>query len=201
MSGEFMRSQTGGSEADSEFGRGGVMVGRVVRNCDDVRQGRIQVRLPWRGGIEIWARVATHDKGSYFIPQVDEEVLVALHQTDGNEAFVLGQVWNDANLPPRQGDQDPVNQRVLRTPWGHELAFNQTDKSVVITTDTGQHVSLKPDSVEIGVDNKNTAVISFDGKGNVTITAKQAINLKAQSIKLDATSIQIGDSTSTINIG
>jgi len=200
MSGEFMNGQTAPPKAESE--RGGVMVGRVIRNCDDVRLGRVQVRLAWRGGIEIWARVATQDKGAYFIPQVDEEVLVAFHQGDGDEAYVLGQVWNDNNRPPRQGDQDPVNKRVLSTPWGHEIAFDQSEKSVVITTDTGQHVTLKPDTVEIGVDNKSSAVISLDGKGNLTITAKQDITMKAKTIKLDATNIQVGDgSTSSINIG
>jgi phage baseplate assembly protein V len=200
MSGEFLNAQAR-PEAESESERGGVMVGHVIRNCDDVRQGRVQVRLAWRGGIEIWARVAAQDKGAYFIPQVGEEVVVAFHQGDGNEAYVLGQVWNDKNRPPRQGDEDPVNKRVLSTPWGHEIAFDQTEKSVIIKTDTGQHLTLKPDSVEIGVDDKNSAVISLDGKGNLTITAKQTITMKAQTIKLDASSIEVGDGKSTINIG
>lgn len=181
-----MNAQTGRPASESESERGGVMVGQVIGNCDEIGLGRVQVRLAWRGGIEIWARVATQDNGTYFIPQVGDEVLIAFHQGDGNEAYVLGRVWNDANRPPRQGLQDPVTQRVLRTPWGHEIAFNQTEMSVVITTDSGQHVTLKPDGVEIAADDSGTAVVRLDTAGNVSIRAATKISFSAPEIELQA---------------
>lgn len=194
MSGEFLKAQTAprGSEADD--GLSGVMVGRVIHNCDHKLLGRVQVRLAARGGIEIWARVVLLDTGAYFIPQEGDQVLVAFHQGDGNEAFVVGRLWNENKKPPLQGEEDPKTKRVIRTPGEHEIAFDDTAQSVVITTKAGQHVTLKQGTVEIGVDNKDSAVISLDSKGNLKITANNEITLSAPTITL-------GDSKTHINIG
>jgi len=158
----------------------------------------VKVRLAARGGIEIWARVALPDTGVYFIPQVGEEVLVAFHQGDGNEAYVMGRLWNDTKLPPRQGVQDPVTQRVIRTPVGHEIAFDDMEQSVVITTQAGQHIELKPDGIKVGVDNNGTAMISLDTAGNLEITAMTAITMKAPTITLDATNLKLGSASSAL---
>ncbi|OGW35951.1 MAG: hypothetical protein A2010_09830 [Nitrospirae bacterium GWD2_57_9] len=203
MSGEFLKAQAGPQGSGADEGLSGVMIGRVIRNCDQKLLGRVQVRLAARGGKELWAKVALTDTGVYFIPQVGDQVLVAFHQGDDNEAYIMGRLWNDNKLPPRQGDQDPVNQRVIRTPGEHEIAFDDKEQSVVITTKAGQHVKLKKDTVEIGVDNKSSAMIKLDGEGNITFTAKKGITLDAPTITLKATSkIQVGDaSTPQISIG
>ena len=130
------------------------MAGKVIRNCDQTKIGRVQVRLAARGGKEIWARVVAPDTGVYFVPQVNDEVLVGFHQGDGNEAYVMGRLWNDTKLPPRQGEGDPVTKRVIRTPKELEISFDDTEQTIVIKTKSGQHVTLKPGSVEIGVDDK-----------------------------------------------
>ena len=201
MSGEFLKSQT--SPKDSEDGneKSGLMAGKVIRNCDKTRIGRVQVRLAARGGMEIWARVVLPDTGVYFIPQVNDEVLVGFHQGDGNEAYVIGRLWNDNKRPPRLGEDDPVTKRVILTPQKLEIAFDDKELSIVITTEAGQHITLKPGSVEIGVDDKSSAVIKLDGKGSLNIEAKTSITLKAQTIKLEATNIQVGDSSTQIKIG
>ena len=201
MSGEFLKSQTNPKDSEDGSEKSGLMAGKVIRNCDKTRIGRVQVRLAARGGMEIWARVVLPDTGVYFIPQVNDEVLVGFHQGDGNEAYVMGRLWNDNTRPPRLGDDDPVTKRVIRTPEGHEIAFDDKEQSVVITTKDGQHITLKPGSVEIGVDKESSAVIKLDGKGSLNIEAKTSITLKAQTIKLDATNIQVGDSSTQIKIG
>ena len=201
MSGEFLKSQTNPKDSEDGSEKSGLMAGKVIRNCDKTRIGRVQVRLAARGGMEIWARVVLPDTGVYFIPQVNDEVLVGFHQGDGNEAYVMGRLWNDNTRPPRLGDDDPVTKRVIRTPEGHEIAFDDKEQSVVITTKDGQHITLKPGSVEIGVDKESSAVIKLDGKGSLNIEAKTSITLKAQTIKLDATNIQVGDFSTQITIG
>ncbi len=169
MSGEFLEAQAGSRDAADAHERLGLMAGKVIRNCDHTRAGRVQVRLTALRGIEIWARVIVPDTGVYFIPQVNDEVLVGFHNGDANEAYVLGRMWNDVSPPPRQEDRDPVTQRVIRTPWGHEIAFDQTEKSLVIKTGSGPHVTLKADSVEIGADDKNSATLTLDASGRLTV--------------------------------
>jgi uncharacterized protein involved in type VI secretion and phage assembly len=201
MSGEFLKSQTGLKDSESGDEKSGLMAGKVIRNCDQTKVGRVKVRLAARGGMEIWARVVVPDTGVYFVPQVNDEVLVAFHQGDGNEAYVMGRLWNDTKLPPRQGEGDPVTKRVIRTPKELEISFDDTEQSVVIKTKSGRNVTLKPDGIEIGVDDKSSAVIKLDGAGNLEISAKMNITLKAQMIKLEATNIQVGGASSQINIG
>ena len=116
MSGEFLKAQTELKDSESKEEKSGLMAGKVIRNCDQTKMGRVKVRLAARGGREIWARVVAPDTGVYFVPQVNDEVLVAFHQGDGNEAFVMGRLWNDTKLPPRQGEGDPVTKRVILTP-------------------------------------------------------------------------------------
>lgn len=202
MSGEFMQAQASPKDAEEGREKSGFIAGKVIGNCDKSQKGRVLVRIAARGGMEIWARVVVPDTGVYFVPQVDDEVLVAFHQGDGNEAYIMGRLWNDKKLPPRQGEQDPVINRVIRTPLGHEIAFDDKAQSIVITTNSGQHVTLKQESIEIGVDDKNSAVIRLDATGSLNIQAKTSISLKAPTITLDATNLKLGSASSAqIEIG
>jgi uncharacterized protein involved in type VI secretion and phage assembly len=201
MSGEFLKAQTELNDSESKEEKSGLMAGKVIRNCDQTKMGRVKVRLAARGGREIWARVVAPDTGVYFAPQVNDEVLVAFHQGDGNEAFVMGRLWNDTKLPPRQGEGDPVAKRVILTPKELEVAFDDTEQSIVIKTKAGRHVTIKPNGIEIGMDDKGTATISLTSNGTLEIAATTSITLKAQTIKLDATNIQVGGASSQISIG
>lgn len=184
MSGEFIQFQTGPQAPGPDPGLSGIMVGRVVTNCDLKRLGRVQVRLAARGGIEMWVRVALLNTGAYFIPQQGDEVLVAF-QSDGNEGYIIGRLWNENKKPPRSGDGDPTNQRVLRTPSGHEIAFDEEEKSLVITTSAGQYIEMRPGGIKVVADKQG---------GNIT--------LEASAIELRASKLTLGNAeTKSINIG
>lgn len=203
MSGEFLQSQASQLASGPDSGLSGVMVGHVIANCDKKHQGRVQVRLAVRGGIELWARIALFDNGGYFIPKIGTEVLVSFNQGDGNDAYVIGGLWNEKNPPPRSKEGDPDTQRVIRTPAGHEIAFDETNQSVVIKTAKGQQIEMKPEGIKIAFDDKNTSTIQLESNGNMTITATGNLTLKAATIKLDATNnLTInGNSGVTINGG
>lgn len=184
MSSEFLKSQANPNDPEEGDKYSGFMRGKVIRNCDLTQKGRVKVRLSARGGMEVWAKVLLPDTGVYFIPQVGDEVMVGFHQGDGNEAFIMGSLWNDKKPPP--GD-DPVMKRVIRTPSGHEISFDDKAFSVVITTQAGQHLTLKPDGIEIGADDKGNAVITLDKSGNISIKAAAKISFSAPEIELNAT--------------
>lgn len=146
--------------------------------------------------------MATPDTGLYFMPQVNEEVVVAFHQGDGNEAFVMGRAWNDNKQPPRRGEGDPDTKRAIVTPKELEVSFDDTELSIVIKTKSGRHVTLSQKGVEIAVDDNRTAKISLSSEGALEITATTSITLKAQTIKLDASTLTLGDASSaSISIG
>ena len=94
-------------------GWGGIWYGVAPATVTDISdpdgQGRVQVTLPWcpdsgGGRYEAWARIATlfagSDRGSWFIPDVGDEVLVAFEHGDPARPYVLGGLWNGSDSPP-----------------------------------------------------------------------------------------------------
>ncbi len=200
MAGEFLDSQSQPfNESNSD--KSGLVSGKVIRNCDQTQKGRVLVRLTAQQGKEVWARVVVPDTGLYFIPQVNEEVLIGFQQGDVTEAFVMGRLWNDKSLPPKQGPGDPATKRVIQTPARHDITFDDQAKTLVIKTADGQQISLNPNGIELRSDSKNGAVITLDKSGNITIETTQKMSFKAATIDLTAPNIKIGDLTSNINIG
>lgn len=118
----------------------GVAVGKVIDNTDAMSMGRVQVQLPWLPDIQPWARVAVpmagQNRGTYFIPQVDDEVLVAFHHGDIREPFVIGSLWNGQDQPPATDLTDPVTKRLIRSPQGLLLEFDDSKMTVTITIKT-----------------------------------------------------------------
>ena len=157
----------------------GVAVAEVVDNFDDAHQARVQLRLPWLPGYLPWARVAVPSagdkRGVFFIPQVGDEVLVAFNQGDVREPFVIGSLWNGKDAPPAD---DAQAKRVVRTPAGHEIEFDDVFKSIVITSCGGQKVTLDDDGIVLD---------SGKGKVKLTLSAKGEVTLEAKSISLEAT--------------
>jgi uncharacterized protein involved in type VI secretion and phage assembly len=87
----------------------GVCPAQVTDIKDPDNQGRVQVALPWSpdSGSErytAWARLATlmagNNRGSWWIPDVDDEVLVAFEHGDVRRPYVVGALWNGSDAPP-----------------------------------------------------------------------------------------------------
>src|ERR1051326_5771911 len=109
----------------------GVTVGVVTDVDDDEHLARVRVRLPYIGGEARtgWARLATAwagpNRGTYFVPEVDDEVLVAFQHGDLRFPYVIGCLWSQQAPPPLP---DPAaHQRVLRSRSGHQVLFDDTD--------------------------------------------------------------------------
>jgi phage baseplate assembly protein V len=177
----------------------GVAVAEVINNLDETNLARVQVRLPWLPGIEPWARVAAGSggsgRGTYFIPQVGEEVLVAFQHGDVRDVYILGSLWNGTDRPPSKSMLDPVNRRVIRTPAGHEIELDDQAMSVTVKTATGQTIILDPDKIEVATAD-GTAKMVLEASGSVSVEADVQIQLKAPSITLDADTVEIKGSAS-----
>ena len=140
-------------------------------------------------------------RGMYFIPQVDDEVLVAFGHGDVSEPYVLGSLWSPVDKPPATGDQDPVNHRIIRTPKGHVLDFDDDEESVTLTTSKGHTITVAPDEITVEMSG-GTSVMTLGEDGSVSITADQSIELNAPQITLSGQAISInGDATVQIQGG
>ncbi len=101
----------------------GVVLGKVKSNDDPNGQGRVQVSLPWLGGSNdnYWAPVATmmsgNGRGSWFMPEVGDEVLLAFDHGDSGHPYVVGFLWNGQDTPPTTD----THLRTLHSVNGHEV--------------------------------------------------------------------------------
>lgn len=105
----------------------GVVVGIVKDLNDTSGHGRIKVEFPWLGGQRsAWAPIAVSlagkRRGAFFMPEVDDEALVAFEQGDFDHPFIIGFLWNGVDKPPDDGIDTKV--RRLRTVSGHIVEFD-----------------------------------------------------------------------------
>lgn len=191
--------QTPEFDAESRAGRiYGVVVGVVTNNQDPEKMGRVKLRFPWLNETDEsnWARVATMmagpDRGTWFLPEVDDEVLVAFGHGDVRFPYVVGSLWNGVDAPPRDNGDGQNNERVIRTRLGHELVFGDEDGKgkVEIKTKAGHQLLLDDTSGSekiTVVDKSGNNKIELDTAANsVAVTGQTKISLKAQTIEITA---------------
>jgi len=182
----------------------GVFPALVLDIKDPDGQGRVKVTLPWSpdaqgGRYEAWARLATlfggNNRGSWFVPDVDDEVLVAFEQGDARRPYVLGGLWNGRDQPPESMDKAGNNdKKVLRSRNGVKVTLDDQDgqEKLILETPGGQKITLKdgPGAVEI-IDSKGNSVklesagITITAVAKVTVNASQ-VNVSAGLVKVDA---------------
>jgi uncharacterized protein involved in type VI secretion and phage assembly len=168
----------------------GVYPATVTAIKDAEHPGAVKVTLPWSpdtgsGRYEAWARVATlmggNNRGSWFIPDINDEVLVAFQGGDPRQPFVLGGLWNGQDKPPEAMDGAGKNYRkVLRSRNGVKITLDDTDgkEQLILETPGQQTVTLSdgPSSIQIADSNGNS--LKMDANGITIITSGQ-LNIQA----------------------
>jgi uncharacterized protein involved in type VI secretion and phage assembly len=164
---------------------------------DPDSQGRVKITLPWSpdsgsAKYETWARLATmmagDNRGSWFVPDVNDEVLVAFEGGDPARPYVIGALWNGSDKPPAQMDGSGKNdKKVLRSRNGVKVTLDDSDgrESLVLETPGGQKATFKdgPGAVEIVDSNGNSIKLETSG---VTITASAKVTINASTMAISA---------------
>jgi len=172
----------------------GVTVGVVTNNQDPDGLGRIKVKLPWLSDQDEshWARVlapmAGNDRGLYFLPEVDDEVLVAFEHGQAEFPYVLGALWNGKDKPPESNDDGSNNLRTIKSRSGHIIRLDDTDGSekIEILDKSGKNsivISTADNTITLAAD----ADITIEsGSGKLTLSGK-GIEIKSQAeVKIEA---------------
>jgi uncharacterized protein involved in type VI secretion and phage assembly len=163
----------------------GVVIGLVTDVDDPQGLGRIRVEFPWLGeGFKSnWARIANTlagaERGTWFLPEVGDEALLAFEMDDFRRPYVLGFLWNGVDAPP---STEP-SERIIKTVSGHKLTFNDASGSESITVEDGSGVNkivLDKDGIRIET-TKDFSVTA----NKVVVEAKTTLELKATA-KLSA---------------
>jgi phage protein D/phage baseplate assembly protein gpV len=177
------RATGGGGSA----GSGGLLLGIVEDLDDDQGQGRVKVGFPWLApSLEpVWARLSTlsagADHGTWFVPDVGQEVLVGFIDHDSRFPVVLGALWNGKAAPPVRMDPKTNAVRSVVTPAGHRLSFDDSEKGRISLTTTGGHrIELDDGKGEIVlVEKSGGCSLSLSAKGVSIVAKKGDITLSA----------------------
>ena len=175
----------------------GVFPAIVVDIKDPDGQGRVKITLPWApdtngSRYEVWARLATmmagNNRGSWFIPDTNDEVLVAFEGGDPRRPYVIGALWNGSDSPPETMDGAGNNyKKVLRSRNGVKITLDDTDgrEQLILETPGGQKLTMKdgPGSVEIVDSNGNSVKLEPSG---ITITASAKVTINAAQVEVSA---------------
>ncbi|MGH9674206.1 MAG: phage baseplate assembly protein V, partial [Bryobacteraceae bacterium] len=188
--------------------RGGFAIapGIVLNNFDAMGEGRVQVRIPSVPALEPWARVvapgAGPSRGLFWIPQVDDEVLVGFAQNDVTSAYVLGGLWSTIDRPPALSPTDALNKRIVKTGvaggLGHEIEIDDVLQSIKITSSTQQKITIDPLSIKIETTGGVMSITLDQKSQTITLQSALKIALKATQISLEAAQIELKGATISI---
>jgi uncharacterized protein involved in type VI secretion and phage assembly len=129
-----------------------------------------------------------NNRGSWFVPDVNDEVLVSFEAGDVRRPFVLGSLWNGEDAPPETMDSAGTNDlKVLRSRNGVKVTLDDADgqEKFIVETPGGQKITMKdgPGSIEIVDSNGNSMKLESSG---ITITASAKVTVSASQVAVSA---------------
>ncbi|HVZ40991.1 MAG TPA: phage baseplate assembly protein V [Candidatus Kapabacteria bacterium] len=145
----------------------GVVIGTVKSLDDPDSLGRIQLTFPWMSddNESPWARVAVQmageGRGMWYMPELEDEVLVAFEHGDPQHPYVIGFLWNGKDKPPTTN----TRRRLIHSLNGHEIEIydpdpKDGDKGFIRIKDAhGNKIEL------------SNATLTIEGVGNLQINA------------------------------
>ena len=226
--------QIGGGNANT------MTVGIVTDNVHDKGDYRVKVKFPTlppshgSGQQEesFWCRIGTMGAGSggrgaFWLPEKEDEVLIAFINGDFNQGVIIGSLWNgmdkpafanlDAKSPTQrfnsdhadfrgQADAKKNDIRSFSSRAKHELIFNDNASNPRVTIESGQKHRIvlndagnQPTKIEI-YDGKEENYILIDTKNKkITIESKTGdILIKAkEKVRIEAKVIETESSKET----
>jgi type VI secretion system secreted protein VgrG len=186
---------------------------KVIDNNDPDGLGRVKVAFNWAGGNtkSDWMRLiqphAGAGKGFYFIPEIDEEVLVGFEGGSAERPYIMGANYNGSESSGYNTSGN--DQKVIHTRSGTKMIFNDAEGSVFIEDPSGNTWKMDGQG-NISVNSpKNFTVnagenVSITAGKNVTVSAGENIYNSAnkditQTAGHDISQTAAGDFTESAN--
>jgi phage protein D len=162
----------------------GLHVGIVKKlDADPSKKNRIQVMIPSlkSTGNGIWAMLghfhAGKNSGSFFVPELNSEVIIGFINDDPRFPVVLGSLYSKNNTTKEKFTKDNFIKSIV-TKAGTRLEFDDKDKTFKVITPKKNTIFISDKAKGVKIEDQNKNVITTSDKG-VTITSKKDIKLTA----------------------
>jgi uncharacterized protein involved in type VI secretion and phage assembly len=171
----------------------GIVIGVVTSLEDEENIGRVKVKYPnWEDQESDWARIAApmagNNRGAFFRPEKDDEVLVAFEQGDPRRPYIIGALWSKTDQPPTDdGKAKENNWRFIKSRSGHIIKLDDTkgqEKIEFIDKDGARRVVIDSANQKIQVicDTGDVEVQAASGKvlveaSEITLRANKQLTL------------------------
>jgi len=186
----------------------GVVVGIVTDNRDPHNMARVRVKFPWLSddNESWWARMAVPmagaGRGSYFLPEVDDEVLVAFEHGDVRSPYIVGALWNGKDSPPANNSDGKNNIRVIHSRSGHLVRLDDTDgdEKIEVIDKTGSNkITIKSSDNSMKLECRGD--MSLDCQGKMTLHATAGIEINSDAtVKINANATMDIESSAPMTI-
>lgn len=153
----------------------GIVTAKITKNNDPEGLGRVKVRYGWRYADEEsdWIRILTpmagKQMGVFYLPEIDDEVIVAFQNGDINSPIVLGMVWSRNIPPPSTNDNGKNDIRMIKSRSGHKIILDDKDGN---------------EKISIIDKSGNNSLVFETAHKSITITSEQDISLLAENGKI-----------------
>jgi phage baseplate assembly protein V len=162
------------------------MIGIVTDNKDPQKLGRVKVKLPVLSDQDTtpWATVvssgAGKNRGWFFIPEVNDEVLVLFEHGDIDRPVIVGALWNGKDKPPDKNDGQ-YTRRMIKSRQGSKITFDDDKGTITLEDGTGKgKITIDAANNKIIIEAIEGDVCFQSPQGDTKIVAKAA-ELKAQN--------------------
>lgn len=177
----------------------GLHIGIVSQLEEDPNgEDRILVKIPIINNEQqgIWCRVASIDagenRGVFFRPEIEDEVVIGFINEDPNNAIVLGTLHSSSKPAPLAAS-DENHQKGIVTRSEMKLLFDDEKKSIGIETPAGKKITIDEDQGIISIEDENSNVITIDSAGikmesagNIELIATGDVSIEGANVSIKA---------------
>jgi len=175
----------------------GLQIGIVTQlESDPDGEDRVKIKCPMidKDSEGIWARIASLDagkeRGAFFRPEIDDEVIVGFINDNPNDAIILGMLNSSAKPAPIQA-KDDNHEKGFVTREKIKFIFNDEKKSAVLETPGGKKITVDDDAGVVKLEDENSNVVTMNSDGIKMESGKDIILKATGDIKMESINLEI----------
>lgn len=197
----------------------GTLIGIVAENYSQEMPGRLRVIIPVRDGDANqlkWAKMAMpymgRDWGSYFLPEKEDQVLLAFEDGNIEKPYIIGCIPKDKDSYLKKSVTEKNQVKQIQTRNGSRITFfddtegeGGKDKITISTAGDGHQMIFDNENKKILISDKEKHCraeflseqgnIKIHGEQSLTITVGDSITIKMNGergeIKIDAQKVTV----------